>query len=233
MEYPLVVAFLLGLFSTVHCVGMCGGIMGALTFSLPGPVRQSRRLPLYVTGYNLGRIVSYTGAGLLVGALGGGIVLTLGGRGHVLMWVVGTGILVAAGLYLGGYLPRLASLERVGVPLWRRLEPYGRRLLPVRSLPHAVAFGMVWGWLPCGLVYSALLYTLALGGALEGALFMLFFGLGTLPTMTLTGLMASRLARLTRQPWVRRAVGLSIIVMALASFLLLGPVGFLSPDRGH
>src|SRR5690554_6684793 len=98
MEYPLLVAFLLGLFSTVHCVGMCGGIMGTLTYSLPGAVRQSRRLPFYVVGYNVGRITSYAGAGLVAGALGGGIVLTAGGWGHYLMRLVGCGLLIAVGL---------------------------------------------------------------------------------------------------------------------------------------
>ncbi len=225
MEYPLLVAFLLGLFSTVHCIGMCGGIVGTLTYSLPPAIRTSRQLPLYVVAYNLGRIGSYAAAGLITGGLGSGLALSLGGRLPWILPLLSSGLLIALGLHIAGYLPRLNLIERAGLPLWRRLEPLGRRLLPVRSLPHAFGFGVIWGWLPCGLVYSALLYTMAGGGAGNGALFMLVFGLGTLPTLTVTGLMASQLARLLRQPLTRQLVGASIIFLALLNFFIMMPTG--------
>jgi hypothetical protein len=128
--------------------------------------------------------------------------------------------MVGVGLYLAGWFPRFALIERIGVPLWRRLEPVGRRLLPVRSPVHAYVFGLVWGWLPCGLVYSALLWTTSSGGAAPGALFMLAFGAGTLPSVMTAGIVTGWIARLTRLPLVRPVVGLLLIGIALTGLAL-------------
>ncbi len=217
MELSLFAAFLIGLFGTVHCLGMCGGISGALTAGVD-PSQRSRggRLILFTTTYSLGRITTYTLAGAVTGALGGTIITHIGPQGALIAHLVAAAFLAALGLYIGGWLPGLAKIERLGLPLWRRLEPIGRRLLPVRRLPHAFAFGLVWGWLPCGLIYSALIYTLGAGGALQGAGFMLFFGLGTLPSVVAAGAATGALLSWIRQPNVRRFFGVAIIVTAVA-----------------
>lgn len=215
-------AFLLGLFSTVHCIGMCGGIIGALSLSLPAPIREQKtRLLLYVSSYNLGRILSYSLAGLIAGALGSGVYTGTGlEQGHRWLQLAGVAMMIAIGLYLAGWLPQLSMVEKLGLPLWRKLEPLGRRLLPVASLPRALAYGMIWGWLPCGLVYFMLLWTLTSGGAVEGALTMLAFGLGTLPTLLGAGLATSWLTRFARSPRARQAVALLIIAMAVGSLFI-------------
>ncbi len=217
MEFSLFAAFVIGLFSTVHCLGMCGGISGALTAGVdPSQRAHAGRLVLFSTTYSLGRITTYTIAGAVTGALGGSIVTHMGPQGAWIAQLVAASFLAALGLYIAGWLPGLAKLERIGLPLWRRLEPVGRRLLPVRRLPHAYAFGLVWGWLPCGLTYSALIYTLGAGGALQGAGFMLFFGLGTLPAMAAAGAAAGAVLNWIRRPPVRRAFGVVIIITAIA-----------------
>lgn len=220
LEYSLVIAFTIGLASTLHCLGMCGGIIGALTFSLPAEARGSRgRLVPYTLAYNIGRIASYSLAGALAGALGNTLLNGSTGLryGHVVIQLIATFILIGIGLYLAGWFPKFGLLEKIGEPWWHRIEPYGRRLIPVRSPLQAVLFGVVWGWLPCGLVYSTLIWTVSAGSALDGAALMLAFGAGTLPSTITAGILTGWMARLTRLPYVRQFVGLSIVAMALGT----------------
>jgi len=227
MEDPVTYtsAFLLGLFSTIHCVGMCGGIIGALSLSLPLEIRNNKpHMLIFITAYNIGRITSYSFAGLVAGAIGTGVLASAGfDQGHAVLRAIGVAMMIAIGLYLAGWLPQLAIVEKIGVPVWKKLEPVGRKLLPVASLPKALAYGLIWGWLPCGLVYFVLLWALTAGTAVQGALTMLAFGLGTLPTLLATGFMTSWLTRFARSSTARQVVGLLIIAMAIGSLYL--PMG--------
>jgi len=220
LELTLFSVFVVGLFSTLHCLGMCGGIIGALTFSLPADVRADRwRLGAYVAAYNTGRIASYAVAGALAGGLGSGLVTGLGSEtGRLVLLLLATAFMVGIGLYLAGWFPRFAAIERIGKPLWRRLEPLGQRLLPVNSPWQALLFGAVWGWLPCGLVYSVLLWAITAGGALPGALFMLAFGVGTLPATLTAGIVTGWMTRFSRTRGLRQTVGVLLILLALLSF---------------
>ncbi len=217
MEYSLLAAFGIGLFSSAHCIGMCGGIIGALSFGLPPETRDSRwRLLSYILLYNLGRIAGYMLAGALLAGIGSGLLQSVSPQyGHLILQWVAALVMVAIGLYLAGWFPRLALIESIGRPLWRRLEPVGQRLLPVRSPMQALLFGLVWGWLPCGLVYGALIYSLSAGSVAEGALFMGLFGLGTLPAMATAGLLAGRVTHFAQMPAARRLAGISVIALGL------------------
>ena len=227
MESPqgIVAAFVLGLFSTVHCLGMCGGIIGALSLSLPEPVRGHRgKLIAFVSTYNLGRIASYAIAGLIVGAIGAkAAAYTDMSDGPSVLRYTGMVMMIAIGLYLAGWLPQLSKVERIGKPLWRILEPLGRRLVPVNSLPKAALYGLIWGWLPCGMVYFVLIWALTSGSALQGALTMAAFGLGTLPSLLTAGVAASWLRRFTRARLTRQLVGSAVILVALATLFV--PMG--------
>ena len=235
MENPLTYtsAFLLGLFSTIHCVGMCGGIIGALSLSLPADIRSNKaRMLMFITTYNTGRILSYSFAGLVAGAIGTGVLASAGfDQGHAVLRAIGVAMMVAIGLYLAGWLPQLAIVEKIGVPVWKKLEPVGRKLLPVASLPKALAYGVIWGWLPCGLVYFVLLWALTAGNAMQGAFTMLAFGIGTMPTLLTTGFMTSWLTRFARSSRARQVVGLLIIAMAVGSLYL--PMGYHLPGQHH
>ncbi len=222
MDIGVLGAFLMGLFGALHCVGMCGSIMGVLTFSLPSQTRQRPgRLLGYLGYYSLGRILSYTLAGALAGAFGSGLLLSLSPRyGHSILLLVATVLMVAVGFYLAGWFPGLAQIERVGAPVWRKLEPLGRKLLPVKSPLQALLYGLVWGWLPCGLVYSALFIALGQGGAIEGGVFMMMFGLGTLPAVVTTGIFADQIMRFARNPRMRIIAGIALIAFALTGLII-------------
>jgi sulfite exporter TauE/SafE len=221
-EITLVAALLVGLFGSVHCIGMCGGIAGALTMGLSPDRRRSIGAALpYVLAYNVGRIGSYTLAGAIAGLVGehAANLFSLH-NARTIGLVISALFLIALGLYLGGWWQVLSVLERAGTRLWRRIEPYGRRLLPVRNPAQALGLGAIWGWLPCGLVYATLAWSLTTGSAQQGALLMLAFGLGTLPMLLVLGTASRWLSELTRRLVVRRAVG--ALVIAFGVFTLIG-----------
>lgn len=201
--------FLVGLLGGTHCVGMCGGIVGAL--SMGAPARWSMHF-----AYNAGRIASYAAAGALAGALGAA---SLGLDGALpirfLLYFLANLMLVALGLYLIGVTRALAFSERFGQHLWRRIQPLTRRFLPARSMAQAFPLGLLWGWLPCGLVYSALTSALTAGSPGRGALLMLAFGLGTLPNLLLAGIVLGRLNEFVRRPAVRLFSGLLVLGFGL------------------
>ncbi|WP_295540898.1 sulfite exporter TauE/SafE family protein [uncultured Thiohalocapsa sp.] len=213
MLTSLATAFVVGLLGGVHCVGMCGGVVSMLTLGIDPARRHHLRasLPLQL-GYNLGRVAGYG----LAGALAGGVGALLAQSG-VLHWGQRTlyglaaVMMIALGLYLGGWWRGLVVIERAGGLLWRHLEPLGRRLLPIRSVGRALAVGLVWAWLPCGLVYSVLILALGTGSPVQGALLMLAFGLGTLPNLLGIGLLAGAAARYLEAIWLRRAAGLLVL----------------------
>jgi len=212
-ELGVISAFVVGILGGVHCVGMCGGIVGALSLGMPGA--GGTRWPIQIA-YNLGRIGSYTLAGALAGGLGyffSGL-LPVQQAQQVLLLIAGV-FMILLGFYLAGWWNLLARVEQAGGWLWKRIEPLGRGLLPVRSVRHAIMLGGLWGWLPCGLVYSVLIWAVSAGGALQGASLMLAFGLGTLPNLLLMGVAAASLQRFVRNPLVRQLAGGLIVLFGL------------------
>ncbi|MDG6774474.1 sulfite exporter TauE/SafE family protein [Thiomicrorhabdus sp. ZW0627] len=217
MESMLLTSLVVGLLGGIHCLGMCGGVVGALTFGLNVNVQQSwlRMLP-YQLAYNLGRISSYMLIGALFGYLGStlGSLVTFLPAQQILQMIAGS-FMIGLGLYLAGWWYGIVAVEKLGQRIWGRLQPYAKKLSPVESLPQAWWYGLVWGWLPCGLVYSMLIMALSAGGALEGSMVMLAFGLGTLPNLMLMGVFAFYFTRLARKNWVRKIAGLGVMAMGV------------------
>jgi sulfite exporter TauE/SafE len=215
-------ALIVGLLGGVHCLGMCGGVVGALTFNLKPEVQLSwwRMLP-YQLSYNLGRISSYVLIGALFGFLGSSLVslATFLPLQQTLQVVAGV-FMVVLGLYLGGWWNGLVVIEKSGQGVWKRLAPLTQKMMPIRTIGQAWLYGMVWGWLPCGLVYSMLIMALSAGGALDGGLVMLAFGLGTLPNLLLMGTFVFFFTRLARNNLVRKVAGGLVMVMGFGQLYL-------------
>jgi sulfite exporter TauE/SafE len=214
--------FLIGLLSGTHCVGMCGGIVSALTVQLP---QQKPAVSLHLA-YNVGRLTSYTLAGAIMGALGSlSLLLNNVLPIQMVLYVAANLMLLAMGFYLLGISRAAAFVERVGKRLWQHLQPLTRCFLPVRSVAQAFPLGMLWGWLPCGLVYGVLSVALLSGSAGRGALTLLAFGLGTLPNLLLAGMLLVRFRRQMQARPVRIVSGLLVIsfgVFGLANAATLG-----------
>ena len=197
--------FLTGLLGGVHCAGMCGGIVAALA----GQGARGTGAPWFMhLSYNTGRIVSYTAAGAAAGAAGG-LPLLLDGilPVQVTLYVLANVLLIAVGLYLAGIWNVVAKLEPIGVAIWRNVQPLTRRFLPADTPAKALALGLLWGWLPCGLVYSILATALLSAHALSGAAIMFAFGLGTFPNLMAAGLLYQRFGTLARAKPMRVAAG--------------------------
>jgi sulfite exporter TauE/SafE len=202
--------FLTGLLGGVHCAGMCGGIVGALS----GPA-GSRRLSHHLA-YNLARVSSYAAAGALAGTLGGlGLLLNGVLPVQLALYILANVMLVAMGLYLTGVSNIATVTERVGLVLWRRLHPLTRHLLPADTLPRALGLGLLWGWLPCGLVYAILATALLSGNAWDGAAIMVAFGLGTVPNLLLAGFAMRRFSAGLQVRPVRIAAGSLVLAFGI------------------
>ncbi len=212
-------ALLLGLAASGHCLVMCGGISAALSIATAPRAGGGARLDL-LAGYQLGRIASYALAGLLFGGIAGRFVAWLDGEQVriVLRALSAAALLVGAMVALGTLRDPGAGFGRA---LWARLAPLGRHLLPVTSLPRALAFGSIWGWMPCGFVYTVLLLATITLDPLRGAATMAAFGLGTAPALIAGALGAQRLARFNRNGAARRIAGGVLVASALLT--LAGP----------
>jgi sulfite exporter TauE/SafE len=218
-------AFLIGLLGGTHCFGMCGGIVGALGSGLSLDMQASRgRLVAAQLAYNGGRISSYSIAGVLLGLFG----QQLGALGLLQDFpvgrIVGGVIMILFGIYLAGWWHSLLFLEKAGARLWKYIEPLGRRYIPVRTVGQAFLLGLVWGWLPCGMVYAVLTLALASGSGVEGGALMLAFGLGTLPTLLTMGLAFNTLGRFVQDPRIRLLAGVVVILLGIA-MLVANPAG--------
>ena len=219
-------AFLVGLLGGLHCAAMCGGIVAALNLPSRRRVAFTRgagaiaadvagQLPLHAA-YSTGRIASYTAAGAIAGGVGG--VATLAETVmpiQIALALVANALVVLLGVYLAGAGSGVARLEGIGSALWRCVAPIGRRFLPADTPVRAVGAGAVWGWLPCGLVYSVLALALASGDAVRGAMVMLAFGLGTAPNLILAGLTLDRFRGLLARPGVRRTAGVAVAALGV------------------
>jgi len=218
-----------GFLSGVHCLGMCGGIVAAFSGASARATvaAPSRRDPFWreaarQLAFNTGRIASYSFAGAIAGALGGaGAYLSGALSWQVALYVLANVMLVLVGLYLAG---ASAWLGRVEAILWRRLQPLAARLLPARTLPQSLAAGLVWGWLPCGLVYAALAAAVLAGSPERGALAMAAFGLGTLPNLLAAGLAAARLRAFAARRAVRLAAGGVVLGFGVVGLVNAGAV---------
>ena len=240
MDSLLLAAFVVGLAGGVHCVGMCGGIVAAVTLragaihavssgsgaSLAAGRVGAGRLSFQLA-FNFGRIATYGVAGAAVGAIGSlGVLLESLFPVQLALRVVASALVVLVGLYIAGYGSSVVrGLERSGAGAWRVAQRFGGNFFPPDTPARAVVAGSVWGWLPCGLVYSVLVTALVSGSAARGAAIMLAFGLGTLPTLVAAGLLAERLRHALQRPAVRVAAGTLVAALGVSALVSIPGLG--------
>jgi len=209
-------ALFAGAIGGAHCAGMCGGIAGAISLrtsegALTAPLRQVGGAFVRNLAFNIGRITSYTVAGAVAGTVSSAaLVISDAMVIRVLLFAMANLMLIALGLYLAGLWHGVEVLERGGAVVWRRIQPLAAGLLHSTSVQHTLMLGVLWGWIPCGLVYSILVTALASAGTVNGALIMFAFGLGTLPNLLAMGWAAGFAGKYLRVPAFRIAAGIAV-----------------------
>ena len=214
MNTDFYAAFVIGLMGAGHCLGMCGGVAAALTLGMPGQ-QKTIRWP-YLLCYNTGRLISYAIAGAIVGGAFAGLA-SLSGYSTALisLRLFAALMMIVLALYIGQWWQGIVRIEQAGQFLWRYLSPVAKSLLPLKSPAAALPFGLLWGWLPCGLVYSTLSWAAVSGSTVAGAGVMFAFGLGTLPAMIAVGTMAQQLQTLLKSLYFKRASALMLLIYGL------------------
>ncbi len=212
LSYPS--AFLIGLLGSTHCLGMCGGISASLSMALPVGSGFRFRQSLMLLTFNFGRIASYAVIAAGVALLSTSAADQWAELGGLLRTIAGL-LLILMGLSMAQWWQGIRYVERLGAPVWSKLSPLTRRLLPVRHPGQALALGVLWGWLPCGLIYSTLGWAALQPTVGSAALTMVFFGLGTLPSMLATGYAAGWIKGLQGNRLFRKGTAVMLIVFGL------------------
>jgi len=231
MEIDLLSAFIIGLLSAGHCLAMCGGITSMLTSAISqDPLLKNNLLQnsiakkktqsklVIILCYNIGRICSYAVLGAIVGFTGSIAAKSIGLPLAGLRIIAGI-FLVLLGLYLGQWLMILSRVEFIGKKLWQHISPLSKKVIPVNSPLKALSLGAIWGWLPCGLVYSTLTWALASGDPKTGALIMASFGLGTLPALFTMSFGFLSIKNFLKNNTIRKFIAVGIILYGIYSII--------------
>lgn len=223
----IIAAFFMGFFGSPHCLGMCGGLVAAFSLSMKD-VSPAKRRALIAT-YHFGRLTSYAVLGLAAGLIGTTILEPLMKGNSTPRILLGL-VLVFVGVTMLG-APFLSKLERLGMRFWQYLSPIRQKVFPLNTFPRALAAGLLWGYLPCGLVYGALLIAVVAHDPLSGAALMFVFGLGTVPMLVAThetvGWLRNQIGRLR----LRQLNGAIMVLSGLAVVFI--PIAMKSMHGNH
>ncbi len=221
-ELTIVAGLVAGFAGSVHCVAMCGGLVGVISASMKA---SPKRAVIWWSSYHCGRIFSYS----IAGALAGGVSGQIGGlfpahRAHVAGALIAGIFLIILGGHVARWWNLLAALEAAGGRLWQKIVPAFSKIVPPRMHRHAIIGGLLWGWIPCGLVYSTLVLAATTGDAILGGLTMAAFGIGTLPMLLAMGALAEQVKRAGNLFWMRTASGTVLCALGAAVFLGVVPL---------
>ena len=231
-ELTFLAAFMAGIVGTAHCLGMCGGIAAALGVNARGAAGGRGGAALFALLFGVGRVSGYMLIGALAGLLGRGVAAAVDVPTWAAVTRIATGLmLLLIGLQIAFHLRLLAPVEQGGARIWARLAPLARRFIPVRRPRDALVLGLLWGWLPCGLVYSVVLLAMLAGDPLHSALLMGAFGLGTLPGMTAVTLSSSQLGWSAPRGPLRRLAGVALMLFGLWTAAM--PLQHLAGGHAH
>lgn len=186
-------ALMIGLLGAGHCLGMCSGIASAITFS--NKAEQSKLSSLLsIILYNIGRVSSYSLAGFIFAGSSSALILFFGGKeALVYLRLLAAVLMLFLALYISRLWFGLLKLEQAGQFVWQFIKPIAQHFIPLKHPIFAFPLGFLWGWLPCGLVYSTLSWAASSGSAFNGLIIMFAFGLGTMPAMLSVGSLSQQL----------------------------------------
>lgn len=210
-----IAALMIGLLGAGHCLGMCSGIASAITFSIKEEQKNSTSI-LSLLLYNLGRVSSYSLAGFLFAASSSSLIVWLGGKEALIyLRILAAVLMLMLALYIARLWHGLLKLEQAGQLVWKFIKPAAQAFMPLKHPLFALPLGFLWGWLPCGLVYSTLSWAASSGDAFNGLFIMLGFGLGTMPAMLTVGTFSHHLKQTLNHRWFRYGSGGLLALFAI------------------
>jgi len=215
----------------LHCAAMCGGIASALTFSIPAEKRQGNRLWVWQLLFGSGRVGTYMVLGAGAGALGDGLLRHLSSEHFHWPALLSAAIMLLLAIQLLGKANPLVKIEKLGTHVWRRIQPLLKGLMPVDNPAKALALGGLWGFMPCGLLYSALMLAAGTAHPLWGAFTMLVFGVITIPPVAGAGVFAGKIRHL--REGVGRPIALILTLLVAGVFLYQGLGGHHDHHDAH
>jgi sulfite exporter TauE/SafE len=211
-------AFLIGLLGAGHCIGMCSGIASALSFSI-NPTQKNGLLSLLL--YNLGRVTSYSLAGFIFASSSSVLIIWMGGKESLIyLRIFAAIVMLLLALYIAQLWNGLLLVEKAGQFIWTFIKPLAQHFIPLKHPTLAFPLGFFWGWLPCGLVYSSLVWAISSANGLNGLVIMLGFGLGTLPAMMIVGTLSHQLKTILNKKWFRYGSGIILALFALQTIYI-------------
>ncbi|MCB1712380.1 MAG: sulfite exporter TauE/SafE family protein [Candidatus Riesia sp.] len=209
-------AFFIGILSTGHCMGMCGGIVAFLSMS----GNSSNKLR-YQTLYNFGRITSYILIAVVINFIGSVVINLTGFYTLLIFKSVSNIVLVIIGCHISNLFYGIFYLERIFSGFWVILSNVIKTVQNYKTPLVPFIIGLFWGQVPCGLVYSTLIWTIGFGSTFKSALLMLCFGMGTLPSMFLLGYSSMRFKSLINNKFLKLLFGLLLIFFGLFNLIML------------
>ena len=215
---------MVGILGGTHCAGMCGGIVSAITMGLPNTIQNnSNKLTFYLLLYNFGRLLSYMLAGLLIASLSIGLSsFTDTIYIRKIFTIIAATMMILLGFYLSGWWPKaINSIEKIGFFIWNFIKPLAQKFIPIKTPGQALMAGFLWGWLPCGLVYTALIWASTADSIIQGGLVMASFGIGTLPMLLGIGFFSSSIIQFIQKQWLRTSVGLLMMSFGIYQLTFL------------
>jgi sulfite exporter TauE/SafE len=222
----LAAAATIGLMGSAHCVGMCGGVSAALLIN-----QDASKPNQFFFAFHFARVLSYVIAGAVLGSIGLVLAQQLAPIGIALKLFAAV-MLILVGLYSLNWFNGLRRLEAIGVPVWKKIQPYTKRYLPPKSLKDASLLGALWGWIPCGLVYGALSFALASGSIYRAGLVMFVFGMSTMPSLWLSTMASNRLKHVFSANGSKAVIGMTMLCFGFLN--LYSTAGMMiSPHHDH
>lgn len=200
----------MGFLGSSHCIAMCGSLTMALGFSIP----REKHFLFYAIIISSGRVLAYGLIGLVANLLAQSV-LALTQGGILYLSLIASLLMIGIGLHVANLNSWVLKTEVLGKFISPLIEPIKKRILPIDSVAKCFAYGLFWGFLPCGLVYTALSLSMTASSPLNAGLVMVFFGLGTLPTLVGMTAFNTKLNSILGKTYVRFALGVSIVIMAL------------------
>lgn len=205
-------AFLIGISNSAHCLSMCGSIITILSITT--------NKYIYVFIYNVGRILGYVSITLIINILGI-FLFDINSNYIILIKLFSNIMLILIGLYILDLFKIILLIENTFLYTWNIILLLIKKINPSRSLFNALIFGFFWGYIPCGLVYSTVLWTLGSKSLLDSLLLIIFFGIGTLPSMMFTTIFGIKYKNLFSNNILKKLSGVLLIIFAIINITLL------------